>query len=170
MVCQQSGCTIHFQQKGWNVIATMRSPEKEIELSQLENIHLEKLDVLDLQSIENAIQNGIQKFGKIDALVNNAGYGLLGALEELTDAESRKNYEVNVFGLLNVIRNTMPILRANQSGHIFNVSSIEEANELVASDPAVKANIFEAEMTLWYSSAVLQQVDELHQKIAKTKI
>lgn len=53
---------------------------------------------------------------------------------------------------------------------IFNVSSIDEANELVASDPAVKANIFEAEMTLWYSSAVLQLVDELHQKIAKTKI
>ncbi len=52
---------------------------------------------------------------------------------------------------------------------IFNVTTIEEANELVASDPAVKANIFEAEMTLWYSSAVLQQVDELHQKITKTK-
>ena len=67
---------IYFQQKGWNVIATMRSPEKDTELKELENVLLEKLDVLDLESINQAIQNGIEKFGKIDALVNNAGYGV----------------------------------------------------------------------------------------------
>lgn len=72
---------IHFQQQGWNVIATMRSPEKETELNKLDNIHLEKLDVLDLETINQAIQNGIQKFGKIDALLNNAGYGAYGPLE-----------------------------------------------------------------------------------------
>ena len=58
---------IHFQQKGWNVIATMRTPEKETELNKLENVQLERLDVLDLESIDQAIKNGISSFGKIDA-------------------------------------------------------------------------------------------------------
>ena len=66
---------IHFQKEGWNVITTMRTPEKETELNNLENVQLEKLDVLDLTSIEQAIKNGISRFGKIDALLNNAGYG-----------------------------------------------------------------------------------------------
>lgn len=83
-----------------------------------------EMDLLNEKSVQNAISKSVSHFNTIDVLVNNAGYGLLGALEELTDAESRKNFEVNVFGLLNVIRNTMPILRANQSGHIFNISSV----------------------------------------------
>ena len=69
---------IHFQKQGWNVIATMRTPEKETELNTLDNVRLEKLDVLDLESINRAIQNGIKTYGKIDALVNNAGYGAYG--------------------------------------------------------------------------------------------
>lgn len=83
-----------------------------------------EMDLLNEKSVQNAINKAVSHFNTIDVLVNNAGYGLLGALEELTDSESRKNFEVNVFGLLNVIRNTMPILRANQSGHIFNISSV----------------------------------------------
>lgn len=76
------------------------------------------------KSVKNAIEIAVSHFKTIDVLVNNAGYGLLGALEELTDAEARKNYEVNVFGLLNVIRNTVPYMRASRSGHIFNISSV----------------------------------------------
>jgi len=71
----------YFQSKGWNVIATMRSPENENELTKLDNVLVTKLDVLDLDSIDSAIANGIQRFGKIDVLLNNAGYGAYGPLE-----------------------------------------------------------------------------------------
>jgi len=89
---------IHFQKKGWNVLATMRSPEKETELNTLENIRLEKLDVLDLESIKKAVQNGILKFGKIDALVNNAGYGAYGPLESFPRENIIKQFSTNVIG------------------------------------------------------------------------
>ena len=59
----------YFQSKGWNVVATMRSPENEKELTTLDNVFVTKLDVLDLDSIDSAITNGIQRFGKIDVLV-----------------------------------------------------------------------------------------------------
>lgn len=75
-------------------------------------------------SVGAAIQATIAQFGRIDVVVNNAGYGQLGSLEELTDSEARANFEVNVFGMLNVIRQVMPQLRKQQSGHILNLSSI----------------------------------------------
>jgi NAD(P)-dependent dehydrogenase (short-subunit alcohol dehydrogenase family) len=70
-----------FQKNGWNVIATMRYTEKEQELNTLENVLIAKLDVQDSDSIKNAVKTGIKKFGKIDALVNNAGYALMGVFE-----------------------------------------------------------------------------------------
>ena len=115
---------IHFQQKGWNVIATMRNPEKDIELSKLENVHLEKLDVLDLQSINNAIENGIQKFGKIDALINNAGYGAYGPLETFPRENIIKQFNTNVIGLMDVTKAIIPHFRQNKDGVIVNISSI----------------------------------------------
>jgi NAD(P)-dependent dehydrogenase (short-subunit alcohol dehydrogenase family) len=75
-------------------------------------------------SVQEAIERTISTFGKIDVVVNNAGYGLLGGLEELTDAEARDNFEVNVFGSLNVIRKALPYLREQKSGHFLNISSI----------------------------------------------
>ncbi|WP_281309683.1 SDR family NAD(P)-dependent oxidoreductase [Flavobacterium flavigenum] len=112
--------------EGFKVAATSRSESSLIkELGNTsENFLPLEMDLVDEKSVKNAIDKTVNHFKTIDVLVNNAGYGLLGALEELTDAEARKNYEVNVFGLLNVIRHTAPILRANQSGHIFNISSI----------------------------------------------
>lgn len=112
--------------EGFKVAATSRSESSLIkELGNVsENFFPLEMDLVDEKSVKNAIDKTVNHFKTIDVLVNNAGYGLLGALEELTDAEARKNYEVNVFGLLNVIRHTAPILRANQSGHIFNISSI----------------------------------------------
>ena len=81
-------------------------------------------DISNEDSVGNAIDQVIAHFGKLDVVVNNAGYGLTGALEELTDAESRANFEVNVFGSLNVIRKAMPYLRQQGSGHIINIASI----------------------------------------------
>ncbi|MFC0077446.1 oxidoreductase [Flavobacterium procerum] len=112
--------------EGFKVAATSRSEASLVAAlgSSSENFLPLEMDLVNEKSVKAAIDKTISHFKTIDVLVNNAGYGLLGALEELTDAEARKNYEVNVFGLLNVIRNTMPILRANQSGHIFNISSV----------------------------------------------
>jgi NADP-dependent 3-hydroxy acid dehydrogenase YdfG len=115
---------IHFQQQGWNVIATMRSPEKETELNKLENVHLEKLDVLDLVSIDKAINNGIQKFGQIDALLNNAGYGAYGPLETFPRENIIRQFNTNVIGLMDVTKAIIPHFRQNKNGVIINISSI----------------------------------------------
>lgn len=82
------------------------------------------MNLLDEADVEKGIRETAAHFGGLDVIVNNAGYGQAGALEELSDAETRANFDVNVFGSLNVIRKSMPILREQQSGHIFNVSSI----------------------------------------------
>ena len=115
---------IHFQEQGWNVIATMRTPEKETELNKLENVQLERLDVLDLESINQAIQNGIQKFGKIDTLVNNAGYGAYGPLESFPRENIIKQFNTNVIGLMDVTKAIIPHFRTNKDGVIVNISSM----------------------------------------------
>ncbi len=115
---------LYFQQEGWKVVATMRSPKKETELSELENVHLERLDVLDLASINQAIQNGIQKFGKIDVLVNNAGYGAYGPLESFPRENIIRQFNTNVIGLMDVTRAIIPHFRAHKDGVIVNISSI----------------------------------------------
>jgi len=112
--------------KGYAVAATSRS------VSELQKAIGEKndnflpleVDLTDESSVEEAINQTAAYFGNIDVIVNNAGYGLAGALEELTDAEARQNFEINVFGSLNVIRTAMPLLRKQKSGHIFNIASI----------------------------------------------
>ena len=113
-----------FQAKGWNVIATMRNPELESDLTKLSNVLVSKLDVLDLDSIENAIQAGIKKFGKIDALVNNAGYGAYGPLESFPRERILRQFNTNVIGLLDVTRAILPHFRKNKNGIIINISSM----------------------------------------------
>ena len=115
---------IYFQQQGWNVIATMRTPEKETELNKLEKVQLERLDVLDLESIDQAIENGITRFGKIDAIVNNAGYGAYGPLESFPRENIIKQFNTNVIGLMDVTKAIIPHFRANKDGVIVNISSI----------------------------------------------
>ncbi|OOQ61795.1 SDR family NAD(P)-dependent oxidoreductase [Mucilaginibacter pedocola] len=111
--------------KGYNVAATSRSlNDLTAVVGEHENFLPLAVNIKDEGSVKASIDATIARFGKVDVVVNNAGYGLTGALEELSDAEARENFDVNVFGSLNVIRAVMPYLRAQQSGHIFNVSSI----------------------------------------------
>jgi NAD(P)-dependent dehydrogenase (short-subunit alcohol dehydrogenase family) len=113
-----------FREKGWNVVATMRSPEKEQELTGLPGVLVTKLDVTDKATIASAITKGLSAFGQIDVLVNNAGYGALGVLEAASDEEIRRQLEVNLFGLIAVTRAVLPGMRQHRSGVIVNVSSM----------------------------------------------
>jgi NAD(P)-dependent dehydrogenase (short-subunit alcohol dehydrogenase family) len=82
------------------------------------------LDVTDEAQAQAAVKAAVEKFGRIDVLINNAGFGLLGAVEESTDADVRRMYDTNVFGLLNVTRAVLPVMRAQRAGHVINMSSI----------------------------------------------
>jgi NAD(P)-dependent dehydrogenase (short-subunit alcohol dehydrogenase family) len=116
--------TIHFQQRGWNVIATMRSPEKEAVLSKLENVLVTRLDVTETASIAAAVAKGIERFGRVDALLNNAGFGAYGPLEATSYESIRREFETNVLGGLFTTKALLPHFRANRAGVIVNISSI----------------------------------------------
>jgi NAD(P)-dependent dehydrogenase (short-subunit alcohol dehydrogenase family) len=111
---------------GHKVVATARKPEQIADLAQNhpENALALALDVTDHNAAEGAVDTAIQHFGRIDVLVNNAGYGLAGAIEEATEDEYMPVFETNVFGLISVTRNVLPHLRKQRSGHIVNLSSI----------------------------------------------
>ncbi|MCA9668455.1 MAG: SDR family oxidoreductase [Myxococcales bacterium] len=113
-----------FQREGWNVVATMRSPDKESDLRELDNVLLTRLDVLDTASIEAAVEAGISKFGRIDVLLNNAGYGAYGVLEATSADKIRRQFDTNVLGLLEVSKAVIPHFRENKQGMIINVSSM----------------------------------------------
>lgn len=113
-----------FQSEGWNVIATMRSPKDEDELNKLDNILVTKLDVLELDTIESTLNEGIRKFGKIDVVLNNAGYALMGTFESAKRESIIRQFAVNVQGLFDVTQKTLPHFRANKSGMFINISSV----------------------------------------------
>ncbi len=111
--------------KGDNVAATSRNKvELEKAAGRHENFLPLEMDLINEESVAAAMNAVISKFGQLDVVVNNAGYGLLGAIEELSDTEARQNFEVNVFGSLNVIRQALPHMRSQKRGHIINISSI----------------------------------------------
>ncbi|MDJ1493661.1 oxidoreductase [Cytophagaceae bacterium DM2B3-1] len=83
-----------------------------------------QVDLSNEDSVAKALEQTHQTFGQIDVVVNNAGYGIGGSIEELTDKETRDSFDINVFGTLNVIRKVLPFLRDQKSGHILNISSI----------------------------------------------
>lgn len=113
-----------FHSKGWNVIATMRAPENDKELYMLKNVWVTRLDVLNVDSIHKAVIKGIEKFGQIDVLLNNAGYGAYGPLESFPKEKIIQQFNTNVIGLLDVTKAILPHFRMNKGGIIINISSI----------------------------------------------
>ncbi len=113
-----------FQTKSWRVAATMRSPEKAEDLHKIADLETFRLDVTDVDSIKKAIADVLEKFGRIDAVVNNAGYGLVGAFEAASAEQIEKQFQTNVFGLMNVCREILPYFREQKRGFIVNVASV----------------------------------------------
>lgn len=111
-----------FQSKGWNVIATMRNPEKETELSQLSNVTLLPLDVTNPSQIQTTAQTAIAQ--GVDVVFNNAGYGLIGALEALTDEQIVRQLNTNLLGVIRVTQAFIPHFREKRSGLFITTTSI----------------------------------------------
>ncbi|MDI4649744.1 SDR family oxidoreductase [Cohnella hashimotonis] len=114
---------IRFAQMGWNVAATMRTPEKETELTSYDNIRIFKLDVTDVEQVRSAVEQAIASFGRIDVVVNNAGMGTYGPLELARESDIDWQFAVNTRGPINVIRKFLPHFRANNGGMFINISS-----------------------------------------------
>ena len=117
-------CVVKFQAEGWNVVATMRNPQKETELQELDNVAVVRLDVTDRQSIDAAVAEALNKFGGLDVLLNNAGYGLAGPLEAVEASQLERQYATNVYGPVYTMQACLPHFRAQNAGLIINVSSI----------------------------------------------
>ena len=113
-------------ESGDRVVATVRkNPEHLVEtLNSSPRLFAVQLDVTNEDEVVTGVKQAIDYFGRIDIVVNNAGFGMVGAIEEASDAETRRQYGTNVFGLLNVTRAVLPFLRRQKSGHIINVSSL----------------------------------------------
>lgn len=112
-----------FIAEGWNVVATMRNISDGVELGG-DNVLVSRLDLLDSESIQASVNEAIDKFGKIDVLVNNAGYGAYGPLEGTPMDVLKRQFDVNFFGLAEVIKEVLADMRKNKSGVIVNVSSV----------------------------------------------
>lgn len=111
--------------RGDNVVATARRPQAIVDaLDNHPQLLALPLDVTDEHAAVDAVKLAAARFGRIDVLVNNAGYGLLGAVEESSAEEVRRLYETNVFGLLNVTRAVLPVMRQQRRGHVINISSL----------------------------------------------
>ncbi|HEK20232.1 MAG: short-chain dehydrogenase/reductase [Mucilaginibacter sp.] len=111
---------------GEHVVATSRNLTELIAAAGNpgENFLPLQVDLTNEDSVAAAVTAAHKQFGSVDVVINNAGYGIGGSIEELTDRETRDSFDVNVFGTINVIRKVMPIMRARQSGHIINIASI----------------------------------------------
>lgn len=129
-----TGCSTGFGRElagqvlaqGDRVVLTARKPEQvqDIAARYPGSAHVLSLDVTNEEAIRKAVADAEAHFGRIDVLVNNAGYGYFSAIEEGEDAEIRRQFETNVFGLMSLTRHVLPGMRSRRSGHIINISSI----------------------------------------------
>jgi NAD(P)-dependent dehydrogenase (short-subunit alcohol dehydrogenase family) len=108
---------------GEAVTAVARNTSELKDLGESERLLAIDADVRDEESVRRAVEQAVARFGRIDVVANNAGYGLFGAVEEAADSQARAIFDTNVFGVLNVLRATLPVLRAQRSGHILQGSS-----------------------------------------------
>src|SRR5919197_3930855 len=134
-------------ERGGRVVATARKHER---LADLSARHGDRavampLDVADAEQTRAAIAAAVDAFGRIDVVVNNAGYGLFGALEELSDDELRRQFETNVFGVLNVTRAVLPVLRRQRSGHLVQMSSLAGTASIFPGEAAYAGSKFAVE-------------------------
>jgi NAD(P)-dependent dehydrogenase (short-subunit alcohol dehydrogenase family) len=113
-----------FAQNGWNVVAAQRTPEKETSFSGLPNVLLVQMDVTDQDSIVKGFKKGIEAFGRLDIVVNNAGFGVDGVFEAMTDEIIEKQFNTNVFGLMRVTREAIRHMRTVGGGTIIQISSM----------------------------------------------
>ena len=116
--------------QGYPVAGTSRSKESlEKSIGAESDLFLPlSMNVKEEADVKKAIAQATEKFGRIDVVVNNAGFTHLATIEEMSDADAREEFDINVFGTLNVIRGALPQMRAQGSGHIFNVSSLGAYN------------------------------------------
>ncbi|WP_434730080.1 SDR family oxidoreductase [Rhizobium binae] len=113
-----------FAAQGWRVAATMRNPSQGADLAGLPNVEVLPLDVTDASSVRAAVAETLDQFGRIDALVNNAGYGLFGPFETASDEQISRQFATNVDGIFAVTRAVLPAMRSQGSGTIINVASL----------------------------------------------
>ncbi len=118
--------TREAQERGHSVIATARDAEavRKAYPGKTDRLLAISADVTEPEQLTAAVEAGLAEFGRIDVVVNNAGYGLVGAIEETSDRAARALFDVNVFGVLNTLRATLPTLRAQRSGHVLNIGSV----------------------------------------------
>ncbi|KIF00602.1 cis-2,3-dihydrobiphenyl-2,3-diol dehydrogenase [Streptomyces sp. RSD-27] len=107
-----------------SALARDTSPLDELAAAHGERLLLIQADVRDEPAVRDAVAGTVARFGRIDVVANNAGYGLFGAVEEASDEQARAVFDTNVFGVLNVLRATLPVLRAQRSGHVLQGSSV----------------------------------------------
>jgi NAD(P)-dependent dehydrogenase (short-subunit alcohol dehydrogenase family) len=115
---------LYFAEKGWNVAATLRDPHKADPALRHPQVTLFALDVTNADSIVQAIADTLNRYQKIDVLLNNAGYGLFGPVEALDGQQIHQQFATNLFGLIGVTQHVLPIMRAAGQGLILNISSI----------------------------------------------
>jgi len=112
-----------FQTKGWKVIATMRTPENETELNQLENVVLLSLDITNIEQVRETVKKATE-IGDIDIVFNNAGYGLIGPVESNTEQQIRAQFDTNFFGTVWVIQEFIPYFKDKKGGMFINTTSL----------------------------------------------
>ncbi|SEW49620.1 SDR family oxidoreductase [Chitinophaga arvensicola] len=113
----------YFVEQGWNVVATMRQPYKQTALKNSDQLLLLKLDVAEPATFPEIIDTAIARFGKIDVLLNNAGYGQHGLFEATTTEQIRRQFDVNLFGTMDITKALLPHFRQQRSGSIITITS-----------------------------------------------
>lgn len=113
----------YFAKQGWNVVATMRNPEKQDVLRDGDHMLVLKLDVEQPETFQGVIDTAISRFGSVDVLLNNAGYGQHGLFEATTSEQIQRQFSVNLFGTMEITRAFLPHFREKKSGNVITITS-----------------------------------------------